>query len=710
MADEITKKNFYEILKNFINYIISKINDEISITENSGDEKDINFIAFEQISKVLTEYKNDIEKKANELADKLSEISRGNENGSLKKDVEKINNIRINLNTYLNNLVNSYKKWYKEILILLNGIFTSNDETNLDNLNSKNRKLEITKEEDEYRKKLIKLKEIKKESLKALEDLKNPCDNLEINQFKLNIEGLYTKANAELNKEKISKLTPLNTSNIKFFLAENTINNIINKLNEFEIIYETYKEAKNDEIKKDGNFTFFDESGNLSLVQLYSYLLYKKSYNDFLEEINNEYKILQNLKNDLQDIKTELSKKKKELQEKRAEYNSAKNDEIKQEAKYKIAKIKNEISDIEKKRDRKKEEILSAEDKLKEKENGFVESSDLRFFDMKNEMIRVPFEYMKEITEEITDNIKLNEKEEIISITIHGKEIVLPLKYDSKYNDEKEPLGQVDLKDYGLVELFMVCCYLYREITKKSSVINSHIELFNNAILSKTNENSLYSIIEKIRYVYKEEIKEYLPLEDQKSYIESEWDFIFGKTEDINNGRNYWSPEFYNADTNEDIKIQKNNFKNFVKDAVIQIRDESNPLESQAKLQKYENKNLKEIEFYKNNFRKINGYYCFYLKDILASFKIEGNFVTIKDILLSPLLEKTGMNNKKDILYYKKVDKSLKDNGNINKLINTYWLKELNMEISKNDLELYDYRNEVEKTFKNLIRKNFSGV
>ena len=60
-----------------------------------------------------------------------------------------------------------------------------------------------------------------------------------------------------------------------------------------------------------------------------------------------------------------------------------------------------------------------------------------------------------------------------------------------------------------------------------------------------------------------------------------------------------------------------------------------------------------------------------------------------------------------DILYYKKVDKSLKDNGNINKLINTYWLKELNMEISKNDLELYDYRNEVEKTFKNLIRKNF---
>ena len=109
-------------------------------------------------------------------------------------------------------------------------------------------------------------------------------------------------------------------------------------------------------------------------------------------------------------------------------------------------------------------------------------------------------------------------------------------------------IAQVDLKDYGLVELFMVCCYLYREITKKSSVINSHIELFNNAILSKTNENSLYSIIEKIKYVYKEEIKEYLSLEDQKSYIESNWDFIFGKTEDINNGRNYWSPEFYNAE------------------------------------------------------------------------------------------------------------------------------------------------------------------
>ena len=61
-----------------------------------------------------------------------------------------------------------------------------------------------------------------------------------------------------------------------------------------------------------------------------------------------------------------------------------------------------------------------------------------------------------------------------------------------------------------MVEIFEAFCYLYRVISKKAVIINNHINLYNNALLGKTNENSLYSILEKIEYVYGTEINDYL--------------------------------------------------------------------------------------------------------------------------------------------------------------------------------------------------------
>ena len=73
---------------------------------------------------------------------------------------------------------------------------------------------------------------------------------------------------------------------IEKFSCENEIESLKNKLKELEKIYSKYKDG---EINvEDSDLKLFDKKGNLSLANLYAYLLYEQAYKDFKEETNKE--------------------------------------------------------------------------------------------------------------------------------------------------------------------------------------------------------------------------------------------------------------------------------------------------------------------------------------------------------------------------------------------------------------------------------------
>ena len=701
MSDNVSKKEFVKILAQYIKYIEKKIKNEINQLESSDNNKNYELEALNKVSKSLLNYKEEIKKEANKLADTLCNTKRDGGTGSVEEDAKKINDIKKSLNETLEKLLNSYKKWFSNSLNNINKIFTKKDEDNLSKLNNLNRRLEITFEEDERRKTLKKYKEIKNNSLKIFfKYLTDPSDKDVIKGILDKIEEEYKKQ--EKNGTRLERVE----FKIEEFSCETAIENLKNNLEELEKIYSKYKDGEIYIENSDSDFDYsllFDEKGKLSLTHLYAYLLYKDAYKVFKEEVEKEENKLKDLKdhakesdNDrtpigLKQIKENIYSKKSELNKAREEYNKRPTSDNK----YKIGDLKKELAKLETTKKDKENEIEEQTRIIKDKQNNFIENSYLKYYDMENEMIKIPFDFP-------FDTITPNKKDsgEIESIKFeHKKELTLSKE------ETFENLGQIESKEdelYGLVEVFEAFCYLYRIIAKNAAIINNHINLYNNALLSRTNENSLYSILEKIEYVYKTEINDYLSKKDQDLYIENEWDFIFNKTEDKENGRNYWGTEFSDL---KDIEISKkrNEFKEFIKEAVIKIKEKGNPLKDVTKIKKYEQKILDNNEFYKNNFRKIDGCYCFYLKDILSSFKIGENFVTTKDIVLGPLLDKTGMKEKKDILYYKKINKSLEGDGNIKLVIKKYWLKDINLNISKRDIDLYDYSKEIENSFKSLI-------
>lgn len=684
MSDNVSKKKFVDIVKQYIKYIEEKINNEINQLEGSDNKKNYELEALNKVSKSLLNYKEEIKKEANNLADKLCGTKRNDVTGNVEEDAKKINDIRKSLNKTLEELLNSYKKWFSNSLSKINDIFTEKNEKRLSDLNISNIKLEITSKEDEERKTLKKYKEIKNNSLKIFFKYLTDPSNEKV------IDGIIEKIGEEYTKQKVSQISFSERKEFKIekFSCENEIESLKNKLKELKEIYSKYKDG---EINvEDSDLRLFDKKGNLSLANLYAYLLYEQAYEDFKKEVGEEEKKLKDLQDELKKIKENIYSKKSELNKAREEYNKRPTPDNK----YEVGKLKKELENFEATKQSKENDIEKQIETLKNKQNNFIENSYLKYYDMENEMIKIPFNFP-------FDTITLNKKDsgEIESIKFNHKTRELTLSKEEEFKN----LGQIESKEdelYGLVEIFEAFCYLYRIISKKTVIINNHINLYNNALLSKTDENSLYSILEKIKYVYGTEINDYLSKKDQDLYIENEWDFIFNKTEDKENGRNYWGTEFSNL---EDIEISKkrNEFKEFIKEAVKEIKNK-NPLETKTKLKKYEQKILDNNEFYKNNFRKIDGYYCFYLKDILSSFKIGENFVTTKDIVLGPLLDKTGMKEKKDILYYKKINKSL-EGGDINLVIKKYWLKDINLNISKRDIDLYDYSKEIENSFKSLI-------
>ena len=693
MSDNVSKKEFVKIVAQYIKYIEEKIKNEINQLEGSDNKKNYELEALNKVSKSLLNYKEEIKKEANKLANDLCNTKKNGDAGSVEEDAKKINDIRKSLNKTLEELLDSYKKWFSRTLNSINEIFPKEDEDRLSKLNIQNIKLEITSKEDEDRKTLKKYKEIKNNSLKIFfKDLTDPSNEKVIDEIIKKIREEYTKQKAE--QISFSKRAEFK---IEKFSCENELESLKNKLKELEEIYSKYKNGEIDYIENsDPDFDYnllFDEKGNLSLIYLYAYLLYKNAYKVFKEEVDEEEKKLKDLQDELKQIKENIYSKKSELNKAREEYNKRPTPDNK----YKVGKLKKELEEFEgeKKTKTKEGEIKNQTEILKNKQNNFVENSYLKYYDMENEMIKIPFNFP-------FDTITLNKKDsgEIEAIKFNNKTKELTLSTEEKF----EALGQIESKkdeSYGLVEIFESFCYLYRVISKKAVIINNHINLYNNALLGKTNENSLYSILEKIEYVYGTEINDYLSKKDQDLYIENEWDFIFNKTEDKENGRNYWGTEFSNLEDKE-ISKKRNEFKEFIKEAVTEIKNGGNPLKNITKIKKYEQKILNNNEFYKNNFRKIDGYYCFYLKDILSSFKIGENFVTTKDIILGPLLDKTGMKEKKDILYYKKINKSL-EGDDINLVIKKYWLKDINLNISKRDIYLYDYSKEIENSFKSLI-------
>lgn len=686
MSDNVSKKEFVKIVAQYIKYIEEKIKNEINQLEGSDNKKNYELEALNKVSKSLLNYKEEIKKEANKLANDLCNTKKNGDAGSVEEDAKKINDIRKSLNKTLEELLDSYKKWFSRTLNSINEIFPKEDEDRLSKLNIQNIKLEITSKEDKERKTLKKYKEIKNNSLKIFfKYLTDPSDEKVIKEINGKIEEEYTKQG--VGTTSFSKKTV--DFKIEKFSCENEIESLKNKLKELKEIYSKYKDVEI--YVEDSDLRLFDKKGNLSLTHLYAFLLYKKAYEDFKEEVDKEENKLKDLQDELKQIKEKIYSKKSELNKAREEYNKRPTPYNK----HRVGELKNELKKIEGEKETKEGEIENQTEILKNKQNNFVENSYLKYYDMENEMIKIPFNFP-------FDTITLNKKDsgEIEAIKFNNKTRELTLSKEEEFKN----LGQIESKEdelYGLVEIFEAFCYLYRIISKKAVIINNHINLYNNALLSKTNENSLYSILEKIEYVYGTEINDYLSKKDQDLYIENEWDFIFNKTEDKENGRNYWGTEFSNL---EDIEISKkrNEFKEFIKEAVKEIKNRGNPLKNITKKKKYEQKILDNNEFYKNNFRKIDGYYCFYLKDILSSFKIGENFVTTKDIVLGPLLDKTGMKEKKDILYYKKINKSL-EGDDINLVIKKYWLKDINLNISKRDIYLYDYSKEIENSFKSLI-------
>lgn len=685
MSDNVSKKEFVKIVAQYIKYIEEKIKNEINQLEGSDNKKNYELEALNKVSKSLLNYKEEIKKEANKLADTLCSTERNGVARNVEEDAKKINDIRKSLNKTLEELLDSYKKWFSRSLNSINEIFPEEDENRLSKLNIQNIKLEITSEEDKDRKTLKKYKEIKNNSLKIFfKDLTDPSNEKVIDEIIKNIREEYTKQKAE----QIS-FSERAEFKIEKFSCENEIESLKNKLKELKEIYSKYKDGEI--YVEDSDLRLFDKKGNLSLTNLYAYLLYEQAYEDFKKEVGKEENKLKDLQDELKQIKENIYSKKSELNKAREEYNKRPTPDNK----YEVGKLKKELAEYEGEKKTKEGKIENQTEILKNKQNNFVENSYLKYYDMENEMIKIPFNFP-------FDTITLNKKDsgEIESIKFNNKTRELTLSKEEEFKN----LGQIESKEdelYGLVEIFESFCYLYRVISKKAVIINNHINLYNNALLGKTNENSLYSILEKIEYVYGTEINDYLSKKDQDLYIENEWDFIFNKTEDKENGRNYWGTEFSNL---EDIEISKkrNEFKEFIKEAVKEIKNGGNPLKNITKIKKYEQKILDNNEFYKNNFRKIDGYYCFYLKDILSSFKIGENFVTKKDIVLGPLLDKTGMKEKKDILYYKKINKSL-EGDDINLVIKKYWLKGINLNISKRDIYLYDYSKEIENSFKFLI-------
>ena len=661
MSDNVSKKEFVKIVAQYIKYIEEKIKNEINQLEGSDNKKNYELEALNKVSKSLLNYKEEIKKEANKLANDLCNTKKNGDAGSVEEDAKKINDIRKSLNKTLEELLDSYKKWFSRTLNSINEIFPKEDEDRLSKLNIQNIKLEITSKEDKERKTLKKYKEIKNNSLKIFfKYLTDPSDEKVIKEINGKIEEEYTKQG--VGTTSFSKKTV--DFKIEKFSCENEIESLKNKLKELKEIYSKYKDVEI--YVEDSDLRLFDKKGNLSLTHLYAFLLYKKAYEDFKEEVDKEENKLKDLQDELKQIKEKIYSKKSELNKAREEYNKRPTPYNK----HRVGELKNELKKIEGEKETKEGEIENQTEILKNKQNNFVENSYLKYYDMENEMIKIPFNFP-------FDTITLNKKDsgEIEAIKFNNKTRELTLSKEEEFKN----LGQIESKEdelYGLVEIFEAFCYLYRIISKKAVIINNHINLYNNALLSKTNENSLYSILEKIEYVYGTEINDYLSKKDQDLYIENEWDFIFNKTEDKENGRNYWGTEFSNL---EDIEISKkrNEFKEFIKEAVKEIKNRGNPLKNITKIKKYEQKILDNNELYKNNFRKIDGYYCFYLKDILSSFKIGENFVTTKDIVLGPLLDKTGMKEKKDILYYKKINKSL-EGDDINLVIKKYWLKDIN--------------------------------